>query len=262
MYDLFRFAARRVARHAPTAIALVGLGGLAACSDATNARSSGTSQLGFTTASSASTGSANSASLAAVPITKNGHTLDLTQVTIVVQRAELKRQTTDACRGDDDEHDAKWSGRSESCAEVKVGPTLVDLPLDTSLVTVPASVIPAGTFTEIEFSISLARLVGTFDGKAFDVTFPVNAKAEVQFTTPIVVTDSTPTSITINVPIAAWLTNADGSLVDPRTLLTNPTQAAAVKARIAATFHAFEDRDHDGHEDRHGGGDHGKGGDG
>ncbi len=257
MSDPFAPGARFVARHAATAIAVVAMTALAACSDSTSARTSGASQLGFTTASSTT---ASGASAALVPITKNGHTLDLTQVTIVVERAQLKRQTADACRGDDDEHDAKWSGRSESCAEVKVGPTLVDLPLDNSMVTIPTSVIPAGTFSQIEFRISLARLIGTFDGKAFDVTFPVNAKAEIDFTTPLVVTDSTPTSITINVPITEWLTNGDGSLVDPRTLLTNPTVAAAVKARIAATFHAFEDNDHDGREDHDRGGDHGKSG--
>jgi hypothetical protein len=255
MYDPHLQAMRLVVRHASTAFAVAAIAGLAACSDSTNVRNNGASQLGFSTASTTST--VAGASLAEVPITKNGHTLDLKQVTVVIERAELKRQNNDACRGDDDEHDSKWSGRSESCAEVKVGPTLVDLPLDGSVVTVPASVIPGGTFQEIEFKISLARLVGTFDTKAFDVTFPINAKAEIEFSTPLVVTDSTPTSITINIPITAWLTNADGSLVDPSTLLTNPTVAAAVKARIMATFKAFEDNDHDGHEDHNRSGDHG-----
>lgn len=257
MYDS-RFPTLRLVARASNAIAIAALTGMAACSDSTNVHANGASQLGFSTAS---TTTVAGASLAEVPVTKNGHTLDLKQVTVVIERAQLKRQNNDACRGDDDEHDSKWSGRSESCAEVKVGPTLVDLPLDGSVVTVPATVIPAGTFQEIEFRISLARLVGTFDTKAFDVTFPVNAKAEIEFSTPLVVTDSTPTSITINVPITAWLTNSDGSLVDPSTLLTNATVAAAVKARIMATFKAFEDQDHDGHED-HQGGDHGKSGDG
>jgi hypothetical protein len=126
---------------------------------------------------------------------------------------------------------------------------MIDLPLDNSMVTVPMNVIPAGTFQEIEFKITLARLIGTFDGTAFDVTIPVNTKAEVEFTTALAVTANTPTSITINLPIADWFTNADGSLVDPRQLLTNPTMLAAVKARIAATLHAFKDDDHDGKDD-------------
>src|SRR5262249_15607192 len=148
--------------------------------------------------------------------------------------------------GDEDEHDAKWSGRHESCASVRLGPTLVDLPLDNGVVLLPMDLIPAGTFTEIEFKVSLARLVGTFDGNAFDVTLPVNVKSEIEVATPRVVKEGTATSITINVPIAMWLSNPDGSLVDPRQLLSNQTLAAAVRARIQASFHAFQDDDHDG----------------
>jgi hypothetical protein len=252
MFDPVRPVARVVAHHVSFALMLLALGALAACSDST-ALPRGGSQLGFTTSSSTAAGA--SASLDVAPITKNGHTLDLKQVTIVVERTQLKRQTNDACAGDDDEHDAKWSGHSESCASVKIPPTLVDLPLDNGVVLLPMDLIPAGTYTEIEFRVSLARLVGTFDGNAFDVTVPVNAKSEIQFTTPLVVKEGTATSITINVPISTWLTNADGSLVDPRQLLTNQTLAAAVRARIQASFKAFKDDDHDGKED-HESGDH------
>ena len=140
--------------------------------------------------------------LAVVPITKNGHTLDLKQVTIVVERASSSVRSRDACSGDDDEHEAKWSA-VESCAEVKIGPTLVDLPLDTRHRDAADAISFPPARSARSSSASRSRgSIGTFDGNAFDVTFPVNAKAEIQFTTPIVVTDSTPTSITINVPIA------------------------------------------------------------
>ena len=78
----------------------------------------------------------------------------------------------------------------------------------------------------------------------------------IAFSPALVVTDSTPTSITIDVPIAQWLTNSDGSIVNPNTILSNPTVFAAVKARIAATFHVFRDDNHNGHDDDHDGGDH------
>ena len=248
-----RMVTRALDRRLSVAAAVVGLGALAGCSDSTAVGRNGTSQLGFTTSSSVAAGAAL-ADFA--PITKGGHTLDLTQVTIVVDHAQLKRVNTNACAGDDDEHDAKWGGHAESCASVRVGPTLVDLPLDTGMVSLPMNALPAGTYREIELRISLARLVGTFDGKAFDVTIPVETKTEIEFATSLVVTDSTPTSITINVPIGAWLTNADGSLVDPRLLSTNEALLAGVKARIAASLHAFEDEDHNGKED-HNRGEHG-----
>jgi hypothetical protein len=253
MADPTRSVARFAARHAPVAMVLVAMTVFTACSDST-AIGRGSSQLGFTTGSAP----AGAASLDVAPITKNGHTLDLKQVTLVVERAQLKHQNNDACTGDEDEHDARWSGHSESCASAHIGPALVDLPLDGSVVTLPMDLLPAGTFDEIDFRVSLVRLVGTFDGNAFDVTLPVDAKTEVEFATPLVVTAGTPTSITINVPVTAWLTNADGSLVDPRQLLTNQTLAGAVKARIAASFHAFEDENHDGNDDH----DHNRGGDG
>jgi hypothetical protein len=252
MHVAFRPAARFAARHAPSAIALLTLSAFAACSDST-AVGRGGSQLGFTTSSSVSSGAA-AASLDAAPITKNGHTIVLKQVTIVVERAQLKQQSTNACAGDEDDDNQQSAGptsssHTESCASVKIGPTLVDLPLDAGMTTLPMDVIPPGTYQQIEFRVSLARLVGTFDGNAFDVTIPVNVRSEIQFATPVVVTAGTPTSITINVPLDAWLTNPDGSLVDPRQLLTNSTLAAAVKARIQASFHAFQDDDHNGKDD-------------
>jgi hypothetical protein len=74
MYDPYLHAARVVVRHASTAIAIAAIAGVAACSDSTNVRTNGASQLGFSTAS---TTTVAGASLAEVPITKNGHTLDL-----------------------------------------------------------------------------------------------------------------------------------------------------------------------------------------
>jgi len=260
MFDPYHLRARVVARHVSSAIAVASLSAFVACSDSsTAARGAGSNQLSFTTTSSSGLGAA---SLDRAPLIKGKDTLTLSQVTIVIQNAKLKRQASSTCTGDNDADDDKsgdtahTAGHMEDCASVRVGPTLVDLPLDSGLVSLPMDLIPAGTFQQIEFRISLARLVGKFDGKAFDVTLPINGKMVVQFSKPLVVTDSTPTSITIDVPIAQWLTNSDGSIVNPNTILSNPTVFAAVKARIAATFHVFRDDNHNGHDDDHDGGDH------
>ena len=182
-------------------------------------------------------------------------TLDLTAVTITVGRAELKRTTSSVCEDEnlDDDH-----GHNDgNCFEAHTGPLSIDLPTDGSVVTVPANTLPAGTFRELEVRLSFVRLKGTFDGQAFDVTVASNAKAEIEFTTPLVVADSSPTTVTVNLPVTAWLTNSDGSLVDPRTILTSPTVMAAVRQRISASVRAFEDRDHDGHDDHDGHSGHG-----
>lgn len=226
----------------------------AGCSDATSAKMSG-SQLGFTT------GAALGANADAVPITVNGHTLSLTAVTLTVARAELKPGVSAVCAddnegADDDRSPGAGAGTgdaaSDDCGEMKIGPTTIDLPLDGSVLTVPADAIPAGTFQALELRLAFIRMQGTFDGKAFDVTVSTPVRGEIQFATPLVVTAGTATSITVTVPVAQWFTNADGSLVDPSQLNANQSLLGQFVGRIASSFHAFEDEDHDGHDD-HGG---------
>ena len=114
----------------------------------------------------------------------------------------------------------------------------------------PANTIPAGTFRELELRVTQVELKA-FGGTAFDVTIQC-VHTEIEFETPLVVTEGTPTSVTVRVPAGTWLVNADGSLVDPSKIGTTPSLLAQVKNRIAASLRAFEDRDHDGHDD-HGG---------
>jgi hypothetical protein len=232
-----------------------------ACSDST-AASRTSAQIAFTS------GLTSTANAQLVPLTSGGHTLNITQATLTISRVELKPTKTDVCAGDDgaDENLASLSSTTndqgenedhEACEELKAGPLSVDLPLNGGITTLPANAIPAGTFREIELRVSTARLIGTFDGTPFDVTLAVNARGEIEFPTPLVVADGSPTSVTINAPVGGWLTNADGSLIDPSKLPSNATLLAQVRSRIVASFRAFEDKDHDGHEDHDG--NHGSG---
>ena len=231
---------------ASTAFALV----FFACSDSTGPGSGGASQIAFTTSSGAAAD--------VVPVANGGHTLDLTGVSLTISRAELKAAKSNACPGDDDQNDdanddhPKDVASTAQCGELKIGPTTVALPIGTGMSTIPANVIPAGTYREFEIRVSQVELTGTFDAKPFDVTIPVRTKTEIDFSTPLVVTADQPTSITINVPVNNWLVNTDGSLVDPSKLSTTPSLLSQIKIRIMQSFHAFEDRNHDGHED-HGG---------
>ena len=224
----------------------------AACSDSTSANRSGV-QLAFTS------GVSSSANRLLVPITNGGHTLDITQATLTISRIELKRAQTDACAGDDEHDDdvaplaaASSSSDDDECEELKAGPVSIDLPLTGGMAVLPANAIPAGTFRELEIRVSFVRLVGTFDAKPFDVTLQVNTRGEFAFSTPLVVTDGAATSITIDVPVGGWLTNANGSLIDPTLISSNTTLLAQVRSRIIASFHAFEDEDHDGRDDHSG----------
>jgi hypothetical protein len=250
-----------IGRRALAANALIILGGAIACSDSTTARTSGASELAFTLASP----SAATANALVVPVTKNGHTLDLSKAEVTITRAELKPVHEAVCAGDDDDDDNGGdrhgdgsnsgpgrSGSDDDCGEVKVGPATIDLPLSGNVVSVPADALPAGTFREIEVRFSSIRLVGTFDGQAFDTTIPVSVKGEIEFEAPLVVTAGTATTITVNVPVADWFVATDGSLVDPSKVASSTTLLSQLRARISASLRAFEDRDHVGHVYRRG----------
>ena len=232
---------------------------VSACSDSTSAGRA-PAQIAFTS------GLTPTANAQLVPITSGGHTLNITQATLTITRVELKPTNSDVCAGDDGadanlvataaaSHDDRGDNENEGCHELKAGPLSVDLPLNGGITTLDANAIPAGTFREIELRVSTARLVGTFDNAPFDVTVLVNSRGEIEFATPLVVADGVPTSVTINIPVGDWLTNADGSLVDPSKISSSQTLSAQVRSRIIASFRAFEDDDHDGHDDH--GGSHG-----
>jgi hypothetical protein len=91
-----------------------------------------------------------------------------------------------------------------------------------------------------------------FDGQPFDVTVPVDVERKLEFSPPLVVTDGAPATITVNVAVATWLINSDGSLIDPRRLDANSTLRSFVRSRITSSFRAFEDRDRDGRDDHSG----------
>lgn len=229
------------------------------CSDSTSVGRA-PAQIAFTS------GLASTENAQIVPITNGGHTLNLTQATLTITRVELKPAKTDVCAGDDGPDDNLVSTAAaaahddddddddnDACHELKSGPLSVDLPLDGGITTIAANAIPPGTFREIELRVSTVRLIGTFDNAPFDVTLLVNSRGEIEFATPLVVADGVPTSVTIDVPVGDWLTNADGSLIDPSKIPQSQTLSAQVRSRIIASFRAFEDEDHDGHDDHRGG---------
>ena len=254
MISISRHDANRVSSRAAVIGSFAALALVSACSDSTSAGRA-PAQIAFTS------GLTSTANAQLIPITSGGHTLNLTQATLTITSVELKPTKTDVCAGDDGADDnlvstsasaADDDDDNEGCHELKAGPLSVDLPLSGGITTISANAIPPGTFREIELRVSTVRLVGTFDNAPFDVTVLVNSRGEVEFATPLVVADGVPTSVTINVPVGGWLTNADGSLIDPSKISQNPTLSAQVRSRIIASFRAFEDEDHDGHDD-HGG---------
>lgn len=239
-----------------TIIALVFVAGLATisgCSDTTAANTVPLA-LSFSTSSTSSQALGALVSAADIVMTIGGHTVNLQQVQLTVDRAKLERSGA-VCSDEDDEHgddidDDDDEDEDDDCEDVRIGATTFDLPLGGGVVTLDQSAVRAGTFDELELRISQARLRGLFDGQPFDATVAVDVERKLEFSPPLVVTSDAPATITVNVAIATWLINSDGSLIDPRRLGSSSTLRALVRSRIVNSFRAFEDRDRDGRDDR------------
>jgi hypothetical protein len=249
-HSAFLPRARRVVSRVPVLL-IAGIVA-SACSSDTSPRDPAMTQLSFSGAS-ADLVSANSTANAVasdISMTIGGHTLVVQHVELTVDRAELERAGGAACmEREDNDHGDHFFDRNDDCKDVKVHAATFDLPLGGGVVTLSGDTIPAGTYRELEVSVSRIRLTGTFDGKAFDDTLAVRLRREIEFNPALAVVDGTPVSITVNLPVARWFINNDGSLLDPVKLHTDTALQATFRARVLGLFRAFRDHDRDGRED-------------
>jgi hypothetical protein len=195
--------------------------------------------------------------------TTGGHTLELSQVQMVVSRIRLRlsEQTEPGCAGPNEQH---------PCTDFKAGPVLVDLPVHGGLVTPVAADVPAGSYRFILINVfppagddaaatafraanawpaaSSMRVKGTYDGQAFDVYLPVNGEVYNKLDPPFVVTaDSKGTfNVTIAVDPHGWFRTKEGALIDPRSLATEAGLRDLVSGNVRASFHAFSDNQRHG----------------
>ena len=237
--------------------------GALACSDATTSHGGRALSVSITTQAQGAV--ADRAPLADVTVAVGSNSLVITKAQLVARRIELAPVDASGCAGvaeagDDD------SSVQDGCAEVEVGPTLLDIPLDASTKTNITTSVPAGTYRALEIRIDpissgnrastaflvahpefknmSVRVEGTFNGKAFVFVAPVDARIETLFSAPVTVDANSP-NVTIAIDIANWFSDGAGGMLDP----TNSSNASRISANIAGSLHAFEDDDHDGHDD-------------
>jgi hypothetical protein len=254
-----------IARPAATAIGVALL--LTACSDA-GSGPAGDAQVSVNLATRAATAAAGAAALSA-PETytdTGGNTLVIDRVQLVLREVELENEThQSAC-------DTTSSSEGD-CAEIELGPFLVDLPLGVggAARTVTASV-PAGTYDEVKFKIrepdndtdadaafvaahpdfahTSVKVEGSFNGTPFTFVSDLEAELKLELNPPLVVDGSGTTDLTLFADLGTWFRDAGGTLLDPSSV-----SGQTVADNIAGGFHAFEDENHDGSDDL--GGDNG-----
>lgn len=170
--------------------------------------------------------------------------LTFDEVTLNVHELVLEREEGDGIDADSDsEADSDSDGPGNE--KFVVSGTMITLPLDGTVITPLNHTVPAGHYEEIEMDIGSVRLVGTADGEAFDVLVPVDLELEMEFDPAMEVLGDEVFNITISVDPIAWLDNGDGTYIDPRDLATDGALLNQVRQRMAVSFDAFEDSDHD-----------------
>lgn len=219
-------------------------------SDSTGTNANAALQLSiFTPAAVGSSASLMSTGADFTVITSGTHTLDLSSAALDLSAVEVHTAT-----GVEIENESECEHKT-ACDPIVGAPITVTLAPTGSTVSVTSALVPEGTYREIELKIASVRLVGTFDGSAFDVTVPLNVKVKQEFNPPVQVGGTgTASNVTLDVPVLDWLRNADGTLVDPRELATSTTLQQQLVQRIKSSMKAFRDDDHNGGDDDHGNG--------
>lgn len=203
---------------------------------------------------------------ASLRVVAGGAPLVVTRVQLVIAEAELETPDASCIAADDDDSE---------CPEIKLGPTLVDLPLDGSIRAVLQANVPAGTYEELEFEIEAVeesddddmsaqevaafltanpqfrgvsiRVEGTYDGAPFVYTTDAEAELELEFSPPVSIDGSS--NITVHVDVASWFRGPNGVTIDPRTANQGGANKELVDDNIERSFEAFDDDDRDGRDD-------------
>ncbi|HTI05190.1 MAG TPA: hypothetical protein VL549_07730 [Gemmatimonadales bacterium] len=144
------------------------------------------------------------------------------------------------------EHD---QDNEDECEPLHVGAVTVNLPLDGSTQVALDALVPAGTYTAVMAKLDSVTVTGVFTdsgGTDHPFTFAARVRAHIamEFSAPITVSSGT-NNLTINVDIGAWFKDQAGAIIDP----TNAENAFKIREAIRASFHAFQDDNHDGADD-------------
>lgn len=191
------------------------------------------------------------------------NTVVITKAQIVVRRLQLEQIDNSACADADD--DTPDTG---SCAEIKTGPILVDLPLDATAKTQLTASVPEGSYHEVKFHIhkptstpadqafvtanptfagTSIRVEGTFNGQAFVYTSDLTANVELEFNPPVVI-NADNKNVTVQVDLSTWF-KVNGQVINPTTANKGGANESAVANNIRASLRAFDDDDRNGRDD-------------
>ena len=156
---------------------------------------------------------------------------------------------TNETHADTNETNAGDNNDEHECEPIRVDPVQVNLPLDGTTKVILDALVPAGSYLGLRAELENVSVVGVFTdagGTTHAFTFASDAHAEVSvdFATPVTVGAAT-SNFTIDVDVGSWFKDAAGAILDPN----NAANQESIEHAIRASFHAFEDDNHDGDDD-------------
>ena len=167
------------------------------------------------------------------------------------EHADSNETAADTSKSAADTNETHADNNDEhECAPIRVDPVKVNLPLDGTTKVILDALVPPGTYLGLRAKLDSVNVVGVFTDSggtthAFTFTSDAHAEVSVDFATPITVGAAT-SNLTIDVDVSRWFKNASGAILDP----TNAANQEAIEHAIRVSFHAFEDDNHDGDDDR------------
>ena len=232
-----------------------------ACSDGP-AGPEGTGTVVFQLATTG-TGATTAPSLA-VSVTRGPDEIIITDVQLVARKIKLE-QDEGNCPADieDDSEDG------DECPPLRLGPLLLDPPLDDGADPSFTVDLPAGVYDELmlqihkptsngadaafvaanpDFNGVSIRVNGTFNGTPFTFTTDLTQVVKIALTEPVEVVADGQVGLTLLLDVGSWFLDQGGNaLIDPAALTQQ--DRSRIEQNIRQSFHAFEDDDADGEDE-------------
>ena len=233
----------------------------AACSDATGPEGEGTVVVQLATVG---TGAATAPSFA-VSVTRGENVIVIEDVQLVARKILLE-QDDGECDAEDEVEEPEAEEAGDECSTVRLGPVLLDPPLDEGVDPEFTVELPAGTYDRLHIQVHKPsnatgdaafiaqnptfdgvsiRVTGTWNGVPFTFTTDLTQVFDLELEYPLLVEADGETAVTLLLDVGSWFLGAGGtSLINPSGL--SQQDRSRVEQNIRQSFHAFEDEDGDG----------------
>lgn len=209
------------------------------------------------------TGATTAPSLA-VSVTRGPDVIVITDVQLVARKIKLG-QDDGSCPADieDDSEDG------DECPPLRLGPLLLDPPVDEGADPVFNVELPAGTYDELMLQVHTPtsatedaafiaanpafngvsiRVNGTFNGTPFSFTTDLTQVIKIALDEPVEVPADGEVGLTLLLDVGSWFLDQGGNaLLDPAAL--SQQDRSRVEQNIRQSFHGFEDDDADGEDE-------------